>query len=76
MDGVFLFEKRNLAEEIKILEPDTYVKSADYSYETINAEEKKALEKVGAQIVFVPMLNGVSSSSIIRKMKYSKKDPE
>lgn len=76
VDGVFFFEKQNLAEEIKILEPDTYVKSADYSYETMNAEEKRALEEVGAKIVFVPMLNRVSSSSIIRKMKYSKKDPE
>ena len=42
----------------------------------MNAEEKRALEEVGAKIVFVPMLNGVSSSSIVRKMKYSKKDPE
>ena len=30
-------------------------KSADYTYETINKEERKALEKVGAKIFFVPM---------------------
>ena len=66
---MFIFETQNLAKEILLLEPDIYVKSDDYSYETINAEEREALRKVGAQVQFVPLMKDLSSSLIIEKMK-------
>ncbi|MAH25986.1 MAG: hypothetical protein CMI19_03405 [Opitutae bacterium] len=69
VNGVFIFETQNLAKEILLLEPDIYVKSDDYSYETINAEEREALRKVGAQVQFVPLMKDLSSSLIIEKMK-------
>lgn len=72
VDGTFFFEKHTLVKEIEVLEPDVYVKSSDYTYETINKEERKALEKVGAKIFFVPMHKELSSSSMIRKIKDSR----
>jgi rfaE bifunctional protein nucleotidyltransferase chain/domain len=69
VDGVFMFENQNLAKEILLLEPDIYTKSDDYNYENINAEERDALRKVGAQVHFVPLVKDLSSSSIIEKMK-------
>ena len=69
VNGVFIFENQNLAKEILLLEPDIYIKSDDYSYETINAEERDALRKVGAKVHFVPLVKDLSSSSIIEKMK-------
>ena len=69
VNGVFIFENQNLAKEILLLEPDVYIKSNDYNYETINAEEREALSKVGAKVHFVPLVKDLSSSSIIEKMK-------
>ena len=46
-----------------------YVKSSDYTLETINPKEKKALENNGVQVKFVPMIGQVSTSSIITKIK-------
>ena len=69
VDGVFLFDKQNLADEILLLEPDTYVKSTDYNYDSMNKEERNALEKVGSKIFFVPLLEKHSTSLIINKIK-------
>ena len=33
--------KHTIVKEIEVLEPDVYVKSSDYTYETINKEERK-----------------------------------
>lgn len=69
VDGVFFFEETNLAQEIMLLEPDIYVKSMDYTYDSINKDEREALEAVGAKISFVPLRDELSSSSIIKKIK-------
>jgi len=69
---VFLFDQANLAREILLIAPDVYVKSEDYSLDTLDPEEKKSLETVNAQIRFVSQLTGFSTSSLISKInKYS-----
>jgi len=69
VSGVFFFEKLDLANEINHLMPDVYIKSSDYTYETLNKEERKALEKVGTSVHFVPLHKKLSSSSMISKIK-------
>ena len=65
---VFIFENNNLSQEIFDLKPDIYVKSGDYSLDTLNPEEKKALESIGAEIHFVPHMHGFSTTSMINKI--------
>ena len=62
---VFIFEDTHLANEILELKPEIYVKSGDYSLEKLNEEERISLEKVGAEIHFVPLLDGFSTTNII-----------
>jgi bifunctional ADP-heptose synthase (sugar kinase/adenylyltransferase) len=69
VSGVFIFNQQNLSEEIELLKPDIYVKSADYTIDTINSDEKRSLNKVGAKINFVPLIEQLSSTSIITKIK-------
>lgn len=69
VSGVFIFNKENLSEEIEILKPDAYVKSNDYTIDSINSDEKSALNKVGSKINFVPLIQQLSSSIIITKIK-------
>ncbi len=69
VSNVFMFEGERLHNEIKQLRPDIYVKAGDYNMDTIDAQEREALLYVGADIQFVPTLYGLSTSSIIDKIK-------
>ena len=69
VSGVFIFSKENISNEIRLLHPDVYIKSDDYSLMTIDTNEKTALNDVGAEIRFVPMVKNLSTSNIIDKIK-------
>ena len=72
---VFLFEHSDLSEEIIKIRPDIYVKSGDYSLDTLNRKEKDALDQVGAKICFVPFIKGLSTTSHIELIQNLKPDP-
>ncbi len=64
--GIFIFNNLRLAKEILELRPDIYVKAGDYTLDTLNEEERKALEVVGSKICFVPFLEGYSTTKLIQ----------
>ena len=68
VDTVVLFDTPRLTQEIETLKPDIYVKAGDYNIENINAEERTSLEKVGADIQFLPFLEGYSTTELIKKI--------
>ena len=69
VSNVFLFSTRRLDREIRLIKPDIYVKASDYDKNTINQYEKEALESVGCEIKFVPILYGLSTTEIIDKIR-------
>ena len=69
VSGVFIFESERLAQEIRSFKPDVYAKAGDYSPDTINAEEKEALEEVGAEILFLAFLEGYGTTTLLEKIK-------
>ena len=69
ISGVFVFETERLSREIRFLKPDVYAKAGDYSLDTINAEERKALEEIGAEIRFLPFLEGYATTTLMEKIK-------
>lgn len=69
VDAVVIFREQRLTQEIRALRPDVYCKAGDYTVDTLNQEERRALDEVGAEIKFVPFLPGHSTTSIIEKMK-------
>jgi rfaE bifunctional protein nucleotidyltransferase chain/domain len=69
VDGVVIFRAPRLTPEIRALRPDVYCKAGDYTVDTLNPEERRALEEVGAEIKFVPFLPGHSTTALIEKMK-------
>ena len=75
VDEIVLFSTPNLKYEILKLKPDNYIKSADYSLNSINKEEKHALKEVGAEIRFVSMLAGKSTTDVISKITQSINPP-
>ena len=53
---IFLFEDDNLSKEILHLKPDVYVKSGDYSFETLNVKEKSHSNLLGLKYILFPTL--------------------
>lgn len=65
---VFLFDGENLSNEIDAIQPEIYAKSGDYSLESINHEEKIALEKANSNVKFVDFIEGLSTSETISRI--------
>jgi rfaE bifunctional protein nucleotidyltransferase chain/domain len=71
VSGIFIFTDRHLAKELEIFHPDIYVKSSDYTLQTLNAEEVSVLEKMHTEIKFAQMLPGFSTTSLVKKIQTS-----
>lgn len=69
VDGVVVFREPRLTAEIRALRPDVYTKAGDYTLEKLNAEERAALEEVGARIEFMPFLEGFSTTQLIARIR-------
>ncbi len=69
VDAIVVFDQPRLAAEIRALQPDVYCKAGDYTWDKLNAEEKAALEEVGAEIRFLPFLPGFSTTALIDRIK-------
>lgn len=65
VQGVFIFDGNDLAQEMQLIKPDVYVKSGDYSLEKLNPKERSVLEACNAKIVFTPFLPGKSTTQTL-----------
>ena len=64
---LFIFRQSRLTNEIGMLRPDVYAKAGDYTLESLDVNERTALQKAGTEIRFLPFLNGFSSTDLIRR---------
>ena len=69
IDTLIVFHTPRLTQEIEALRPDLYVKAGDYDISSLNPEERAALEAAGAEIRFLPFLEGYSTTSLIAKIR-------
>jgi bifunctional ADP-heptose synthase (sugar kinase/adenylyltransferase) len=67
VDGIFLFDTLHLAAEIARIRPDVYVKSSDYTLDTLDPFERQALLDCGTSVLFVPTLPGLSTTAVVKK---------
>jgi len=65
--ATFIFPGPRLAQEIRALQPDIYTKAGDYTLETLDCDERTALEAVGAQIKLMPFVVGHSTTALIAR---------
>jgi rfaE bifunctional protein nucleotidyltransferase chain/domain len=63
---VVIFDSVRATEFLKAIRPHVYVKGGDYTIETLNVEERTALEKMKTKIEFVPLLQGRSTTQILK----------
>jgi rfaE bifunctional protein nucleotidyltransferase chain/domain len=68
VSGVCIFPDRTATRFLAAAQPDIYVKGGDYTLETLNQDERQAVESCGGKIVLVPFVPGKSTTSLLEKI--------
>lgn len=68
VSGVCIFTEPTATKFLGLAQPDIYVKGGDYTPETLNQEERRAVEAGGGKIVIVPLVPGKSTTSLLEKI--------
>lgn len=69
VDGVFIFPEKRATGFLAFAQPDIYVKGGDYTLETLDQDERRAVESAGGRIVFIPFVPGKSTSGLVEKIQ-------
>ena len=75
VDAVLIFDGTRCHREIAALEPDCYAKGGDYTEETLDPDERAALQQSGTEIRFIRFVPGLSTSNTIRKIRADRLPP-
>lgn len=65
VDYVVLFNEETPSELLSRIKPDIHVKGGDYDIDTL--PEAKIIQDAGGKIVFIPFVEGKSTTKIIKK---------
>jgi D-glycero-beta-D-manno-heptose 1-phosphate adenylyltransferase len=68
VNGVCIFVEKTATKFLAATQPDIYVKGGDYTLETLNQNERRAVESAGGKIVLVPFVPGKSTTSLLEKI--------
>jgi rfaE bifunctional protein nucleotidyltransferase chain/domain len=68
VDGVCIFTDTAATKFLAAAQPDIYVKGGDYTLETLNQDERRAVESAGGKIVLVPFVPGKSTTGLLEKI--------
>lgn len=68
VDAVVVFEDERATSLIEAIRPHVYAKGGDYTVDSLNREERAALDHAGAKICILPLVPGKSTTSTINKM--------
>jgi D-beta-D-heptose 7-phosphate kinase/D-beta-D-heptose 1-phosphate adenosyltransferase len=64
VDGVCIFPDLRATGFLALAQPDIYVKGGDYTLQTIDQDERRAVESAGGTIIFIPFVPGKSTAAI------------
>jgi rfaE bifunctional protein nucleotidyltransferase chain/domain len=68
VDGVCIFAEKAATKFLSAAKPDIYVKGGDYTLDTLNQDERRAVESAGGKIVIVPFVPGKSTTALLGKI--------
>ena len=66
--GVCIFAEKTATRFLSAAQPDIYVKGGDYTLETLNRDERRAVESAGGKIVILPFVPGKSTTTLLEKI--------
>ena len=68
VDAACIFVEKTATRFLERAQPDIYVKGGDYTLETLNQDERHAVEQGGGRIVIIPFVFGRSTTAILEKI--------
>jgi D-glycero-beta-D-manno-heptose 1-phosphate adenylyltransferase len=69
VDYVVIFHELRATTLLEAVQPTIYVKGGDYTQDSLDIEERNALERLGAKVRILPFEGGHSTSALLEKMK-------
>ena len=66
--AVCIFPEKTATNFLAAAQPDIYVKGGDYTLETLNQDERRAVESAGGKIMLVPFVPEKSTTSLLEKI--------
>ena len=69
VDGVCIFPEKRATRFLSESQPDLYVKGGDYTLETMDQDERRAVESGGGHIQFLSFVPGKSTTGIIERLR-------
>jgi rfaE bifunctional protein nucleotidyltransferase chain/domain len=68
VDGVCVFTDTTATKFLAAVQPDIYVKGGDYTLDTLNQDERRAVENAGGEIKIIPFVTGKSTTALLKKI--------
>jgi len=66
--AVCIFPETTMTKFLAVAKPDIYVKGGDYTLDTLNQDERRAVESAGGKIVIIPFVPGKSTTALLKKI--------
>jgi rfaE bifunctional protein nucleotidyltransferase chain/domain len=66
--SVCIFKDKTATKFLAAAQPDIYVKGGDYTLDTLNQDERRAVESAGGKIVIIPFVPGKSTTALLEKI--------
>ncbi len=67
VDAVLVFDAMRCTRELDALQPDAYAKGGDYTFETLDEQERAVLIRHDIQVHFIPFVPDHSTTLILQK---------
>lgn len=68
VDAVCVFPEKTAVKFLAAAQPDIYAKGGDYTPDTLNQDERRAVESAGGKIVIIPFVPGKSTTALLEKI--------
>lgn len=63
-----IFSDKTATRFLTAAQPDIWIKGGDYTPDTLNQEERRAVEAVGGKIVIIPFVPDKSTTTLLQKI--------
>ena len=68
VSAVCIFSEKTATRFLDRAQPDVYAKGGDYTLDTLNQDERRAVETAGGKIKIIPFVPGKSTTAILEKI--------
>ena len=68
VDAVCIFNERSALHFLTAAQPDIWIKGGDYTIESVDQDERRAVEKNGGKVVILPLVPGKSTTTLLDKI--------